>query len=266
MNPNSYIKQKKLTAQGLAKISLFFLALFLVLFLSNVPVYANDFSFPGIGIIIDGTDEPAEVVSALQVLFLISIIALAPSLLMLLTGFTRIIISLHFLRSAMGTQQMPPNQVMVGVALILTLYLMSPMFVEINENALRPLGNGEISVETAIERAMEPIGEFMRSQAREPDIALFIDLSGETFTTREEIPYRILIPAFILGELMRGFIIGFVVYLPFIVIDMVVASILMAMGMMMLPPAMISMPFKLLLFLLVGGWGYVIEFVMLSFR
>jgi flagellar biosynthetic protein FliP len=161
---------------------------------------------------------------------------------------------------------MPPNQVMVGVALILTLYLMAPFFVEIKENALTPSSNGEITTVEAFERGMAPIGDFMRAQARDDDVGLFIMLSGESFDTREEIPYRILIPAFILGELTRGFIIGFVLYLPFIVIDMVVASVLMAMGMMMLPPAMISMPFKILLFLLAGGWKYVIENVMLTFR
>jgi flagellar biosynthetic protein FliP len=221
---------------------------------------------PEITLSVGGTDNPEEVVSALQVLFLISIIALAPSILVLLTGFTRIIISLQFLRSAMNTQQMPPNQVMVGIALILTMYIMAPVFSEINENALIPLSNGEISTEEAFERGMAPVGEFMRAQIREDDISLFIRMSGERFDTVEEIPFRILIPAFILGELTRGFIIGFVIYLPFIVIDMVVASILMAMGMMMLPPAMISMPFKILLFLLAGGWSYVIEYVMLTFR
>jgi flagellar biosynthetic protein FliP len=246
-------------------ISLFFLLAFFAVYFFAAEAYASTVSIPSISLDIIGTDEPAEVVSALQVLFLISIIALAPSLLILFTGFVRIIISLHFLRSAMGTQQMPPNQVMIGVALILTMYLMASFFNEINENALIPLGAGEISTEEALERGMEPIGNFMRAQVTADDYGLFARLSGETFETVDDVPYRILIPAFILGEMTRGFIIGFTIYLPFIVIDMVVASVLMAMGMMMLPPAMISMPFKILLFLLAGGWNYVVEFIMLTF-
>jgi len=213
-----------------------------------------------------GTDDPAEVVPALQVLFLVSLIALAPSLLLLLTGFTRIVIIMFFLRQAMATQQMPPNQVMIGIALFLTIFIMSSTLGEINENAIIPFSNGEISTEEAIDRGMAPIREFMIRQARERDVELFLALAGETATTEEEIGNHVLIPAFLLGELTTGFIIGFIIYLPFIVIDMVVASVLMAMGMMMLPPAMISMPFKILLFLLAGGWGYVIEFVMLTFR
>ncbi len=211
-------------------------------------------------------NNPAEVVPALQVLFLVSIIALAPSILILFTGFTRIIISLHFLRSAMGTQQMPPNQVLIGVAIILTLFMMAPQISEINDNALIPFGNGEINAEEAISRGIAPIEQFMRVQMDDNDVALFVGLSGRTYPTPEDVPFSVVVPAFILGELTTGFFIGFVLYLPFIVIDMVVASVLMAMGMMMLPPAMISMPFKILVFLLMGGWNYVIQYVMLSFE
>ncbi|MDR3240163.1 MAG: flagellar type III secretion system pore protein FliP [Clostridiales bacterium] len=210
--------------------------------------------------------NPAQVASTLQLLFFMSLVGLAPSLLLMLTSFTRIIISLQFMRSAMGTQQMPPNQVLVGIALFLTLFLMGPIFTEIQENALKPYASGELSQQDAIDQGMAPLRHFMRNQVEEKDVALFIKLSGVAFTTREDIPDRVLIPAFMLGELTKGFKIGFVIYLPFIVIDMVVASVLMAMGMMMLPPAMISLPFKILLFIMSGGWSFLIESVARTFR
>jgi flagellar biosynthetic protein FliP len=248
------------------KFFLLFAAVVVLFFIAPVPAYAaGNTLVPNISVSVGGTDDPAEVVPALQVLFLVSIIALAPSLLMMLTGFTRIVITLHFIRAAMGTQQMPPNQVLIGVALILTLFLMSPILGEINDAALQPLSNGEISIEQAFEQGMAPLRKFMLDQTDDRDIALFEDLSGQYYDTVEELPYRVIIPAFILGELTKGFVMGFVLYLPFIVIDMVVASVLMAMGMMMLPPAMISMPFKILLFILSGGWTFVINYVMQTF-
>ena len=228
---------------------------------------AGNMLIPDLSISIGGTNDPAEVVPALQVLFLISIIALAPSILVLLTGFTRIIIAMHFLRAAMGTQQMPPNQVLIGVALVLTLFLMAPMLTEINDNALQPFGSGEISVEEAIGRAMTPLRKFMIDQVDDKNVEFFADIAGGlSFDSIDELPDYIIIPAFVLGELTQGFLIGFIMYLPFIVIDMVVASVLMAMGMMMLPPAMISLPFKVLLFLLAGGWSFIFEHVMRTFR
>ena len=237
-----------------------------LLYMAPTTVYANNSLIPQVNVSVGGTDDPEEVVSALQVLFLVSIIALAPSILVLLTGFTRIIIAMHFVRSAMGAQQMPPNQVLVGVALVLTLFLMAPMITEINDNALQPFGRGEISMEEALELGMAPLSQFMRNQAETRDVALFASLAGDqVYESVEDIPNSILIPAFILGELTKGFLIGFVMYMPFIVIDMVVASILMAMGMMMLPPAMISLPFKILLFLLAGGWSFILEYVMNTF-
>ena len=211
------------------------------------------------------TDNPSQVVTLLQLLMMISVISLAPSLLIMLTSFTRIIISLQFLRSALGTQQMPPNQVMVGLALFLTLFLMGPIFSEINENAIKPFSEGRLTAEQAIDRGMEPLRGFMRSQAEDKDISLFIELSGQVFDP-EKIPDRVLIPAFMLGELTKGFKVGFIIYLPFIVIDMVVASVLMAMGMMMLPPVMISLPFKILLFIMSGGWSFMIESLVRTFR
>ncbi|MCL2617144.1 MAG: flagellar type III secretion system pore protein FliP [Defluviitaleaceae bacterium] len=211
-------------------------------------------------------DNPDQVVPTLQVFLMLTLIGMAPFLLLMLTSFTRIIISLSFMRSALGTQQMPPNQVLVGMALFLTMFIMGPIFTQINETAVRPFGQGLIGQEEAIETAMEPLREFMWRQVEPGDIELFIRLSGETYETLEDVPDRVLIPAFILGEITKGFRIGFFIFMPFIVIDMIVASILMAMGMMMLPPAMISLPFKILLFVMVDGWALLLEGVVLTFR
>ncbi|MDR1539926.1 MAG: flagellar type III secretion system pore protein FliP [Clostridiales bacterium] len=210
--------------------------------------------------------DAASSAATLQILFIMSVISLAPSLIIMLTSFARIIISLHFLRSALGTQQMPPNQVLIGLSLFLTLFIMGPIFSSINETALKPYSRGSLSAEEAMDAGMEPLREFMFNQCEDKDIAMFIELSGESYSSRQEIPNRILIPAFMLGEMTKGFKIGFIIYLPFIAIDMVVASVLMAMGMMMLPPAMISLPFKILLFIMSGGWSFVIESVLRTFR
>jgi len=242
-------------------------SLFFSFFVANNTqiVYAGAV-IPDISLTIGGTDDPESVVPALQVLFLVSIIALAPSLLVLLTGFLRIIVVLTFVRQAMATQQMPPNQVIVGIALFLTIFLMTPVFQEINEQAIIPLGAGEISTAEAFEAGMAPLRTFMYSQTSERDLLLFMDLANEEYVGIEYVGNHILIPAFILSELTTAFIMGFLIYLPFIVIDMVTASVLMAMGMMMLPPAMISMPFKIMTFLLAGGWGWIIEGLMLTFE
>ncbi|MDR1558102.1 MAG: flagellar type III secretion system pore protein FliP [Clostridiales bacterium] len=212
------------------------------------------------------TENPEQVASLMQLLFMLSLISLAPSLLIMLTSFTRLIISLQFLRSALGTQQMPPNQVLIGLSLFLTMFLMGPIFTDINENAIKPFSEGKLSAEQAIDTGMEPLRDFMRAQAEDKDIALFAELSGQTYQSPEEIPDRVLIPAFMLGELTKGFKVGFIIYLPFIVIDMIVASVLMAMGMMMLPPVMISLPFKILLFIMSGGWSFMIESLVRTFR
>jgi len=251
---------------GMNKLKVISFVLLAALFLGyfSVDVYAGQI-FPGLSPIIDGTDDPAEVVPALQILFLVSIVALAPSLLVLLTGFVRIIIVLSFMRQAMATQMMPPNQVMVGIALFLTLFLMAPVLSEINQTALIPFGAGELSIEEAFTAGMAPIRRFMMDEVMPTDLNLFLDLAGETLGADEEPGNHILIPAFILSELAAGFMIGFFIYLPFIAVDMVVASVLMAMGMMMLPPAMISLPFKIMLFILAGGWSFVIESLMRTF-
>lgn len=198
-------------------------------------------------------------------MIVLTLISLAPSLLIMLTSFTRIIIVLHFTRAALNTNTAPPNQVLVGLALFLTIFIMSPIFNEINETAVQPFNNGEITQEQAFEIGMEPLREFMYGQTKRKDVQLFMDISGEIDKvenpnefTEEDIPTYVLIPSFIISELRTAFIIGFVIYIPFIVIDMVVASVLMSMGMMMLPPTTISMPFKILLFVLADGWNLVI--------
>jgi flagellar biosynthetic protein FliP len=210
--------------------------------------------------------DPQHASSTLEILLFMSAISLAPSLLIMLTSFVRIIISLSFLRSALGTQQMPPSQVLIGLALFLTLFVMGPIFTEINDTAVKPYTEGAIGAQEAIDAGMKPLRQFMLNQAEDKDMALFMELSGEVYESVEELPYRVIMPAFMLGELTKGFKIGFIIYLPFIAIDMVVASILMAMGMMMLPPAMISLPFKLLLFIMSGGWSFLVENLVRTFR
>ena len=204
--------------------------------------------------------------SAVQILILIALIGLAPSLLIMTTSFARIIIALHFLRSALGTQQAPPNQILVGLALFLSLFVMAPAFDEIYEKAVTPYSAGQITEREAIQRGVAPLREFMLKEAEEKDVALFLDLAGLPKTNKDDIPTRVLIPAFIIGEITKGFKFGILVYIPFIVIDMVVASVLMAMGMMMLPPAMISLPFKLMIFILAGGWDLIVENLIKTFR
>ena len=176
----------------------------------------------------------------------------------MLTSFTRIIIVLHFVRSAIGTQTSPPNQILIGLALFLTFFIMWPTFTQINENAITPLDNGEITQEEALDRAVEPIRNFMYGQTQEKDLKLFCEISDTTYEDYDDIPFVVLVPSFILSELRTAFIIGVVIYIPFIVIDMVVSSVLMSMGMMMLPPTTISLPFKILLFVLADGWNLVI--------
>lgn len=219
------------------------------------------------GLSITYNNESGSVSTPVKALLMLTILSLAPSILIMLTSYTRIIIVLHFLRTAIGTQTSPPNQVLIGLALFLTFFVMWPTFQEINENALKPLDNGEITIEQAFEEAEAPIREFMKGQVLEKDLKLFVDMSPyeETYESFEEIPMTIVIPAFIISELRYAFIMGFLIYIPFIVIDMVVASVLMSMGMMMLPPTTISLPFKILLFILADGWNLVIGSLVKTF-
>ena len=195
----------------------------------------------------------------LQMLAILTVISLAPSILIMLTSFTRIIIVLHFTRAALNTQTVPPNQILVGLALFLTFFIMAPTLNTVYNDAVKPLAAGEISTEEALETGIVPIRNFMLGQTDKKDIKMFLEIAGEQdIQTEDDIPTSVLIPSFIISELRTAFIIGFLIYIPFIVIDMVVASTLMSMGMMMLPPTTISMPFKILLFIIADGWNLVI--------
>lgn len=267
------------TRKNFKKNALRFLMLFTITFLvllmsTEKPVYASegtdvlgtlssenstedskDYNLLTIGVA--AGDE--NMASVLQMLALLTVISLAPSILIMLTSFTRIIIVLHFTRAALNTQTVPPNQVLVGLALFLTFFIMAPTFSSVYQNAVKPLVAGEITSEEAFEVGMAPIREFMFGQTREKDLKMFLEISGtQDVQTQDDIPTSVLIPSFITSELRTAFIIGFVIYIPFIIIDMVVASTLMSMGMMMLPPTTISMPFKILLFIIADGWNLVI--------
>ncbi len=223
-------------------------------------------TLPNLSLGLKSTNNPQEVVSAVKIILMLTVLTLAPAILIMMTAFTRIIIVLSFVRQALGTQQMPPNQLLVGLALFLTLFIMSPFFNKINEDALQPYLNNQISQDVAAEKALAPLRVFMFHQTRAQDLQLFVNLSKMGMPkTRADVPTQVLIPAFVLSELKTAFQIGFIIYLPFLVIDMVAASVLMAMGMMMLPPVVISLPFKIMLFVLVDGWALLVGSLVKSF-
>lgn len=224
-------------------------------------------ALPKLTLSVADTSKPGDVAVALQVLFLITILALAPSILIMVTSFVRIVIVMSFLRRALGTQTMPPDQIMVGLSLFLTLFVMMPVFTEINDRAIQPYLAQEIQFNEALGRAGKPVRNFMLRQVNEKDVALFVRISKmQPPRNIDDLPYEVIIPAFITSELKTGFIIGFILFIPFLVIDMIVASVLLSMGMMMLPPVMISMPFKIVLFVLVDGWHLIIRQMVTSFR
>lgn len=211
----------------------------------------------------DGTSATTRIV---QIIALTTVLSLAPSLLVMVTSFTRIVIVLSFIRTAMGTQQTPPSQVIVGLALFLTLFVMTPTFEAAYEQGIKPMMDGDLEEIEAMERAIQPFHKFMSEHVRREDLALFIDLSGtETVETAEDIPLKALIPAFMISEIRRAFEIGFLLFVPFLIIDMVVASVLMSMGMMMLPPIIVALPFKIIFFVLVDGWHLVAGSLVKSF-
>jgi flagellar biosynthetic protein FliP len=228
--------------------------------------YAAPVTIPGISIGVGTADRPEEVAVTLQILAILTVLSLAPAIILLMTSFTRIVVVLAFARNALGTQQVPPNQVMIGLALFMTLFVMMPVFSQVNTVALQPYMSGAISQDQALARAAVPIREFMAKQTREKDLALFVELAGLGKPVNlDEVPTYVMIPAFVISELKSAFQMGFVLYVPFLVIDMLVSSVLMSMGMMMLPPAMISLPFKILLFVLVDGWGLLVKSLVQSF-
>jgi flagellar biosynthetic protein FliP len=212
------------------------------------------------------SNDPNEVVSAVKLVLVMTVLTLAPAILIMMTGFTRIIIVMSFLRQAMGVQQMPPNQLLVGLSLFLTFFVMQPAFVEMNTKGIQPYLAGKISQDAAIENTLGPLRKFMFNQTRDADLALFIKLSKmEKPKTRADVSTMVLVPAFVVSELKTAFQIGFIIFLPFLVIDIVASSVLMAMGMMMLPPIVISLPFKIMLFVMVDGWGLLIGSMVKSF-
>ncbi|MCF6289658.1 MAG: flagellar type III secretion system pore protein FliP [Desulfobacterales bacterium] len=220
-----------------------------------VPAGLQAAGLPTITLGIGEAAGPGQAVPVLQILLILTVLSVAPAILLMTTSFVRVVIVLSFVRQAIGTQQMPPNQVIIGLALFLTFFVMSPVLHQINDTALQPFLNKEISQGDALEKAVQPMRDFMLRQTGEKDLGLLVDISGQPGpATPEEIETMTLIPAFMLSELKRAFQIGFMIFVPFLVIDMVVASVLMSMGMMMLPPVIISLPFKLLLFVLVDGW------------
>ena len=220
-----------------------------------------------LGLSLSTNSDETSLSGTLQILLIITVISLAPSILVMVTSFTRIIIVLHFVRTANGTQSSPPNNVLIGLSLFLTLFIMSPVIAQIKTEAYDPLVAEEITQQEALERGIQPLREFMLKQTRQDDLRLFMDIAKiEPVESVDELSITIIIPAFIISELRAAFIIGFLIYVPFIVIDMVVSSVLMSMGMMMLPPTTISMPFKILLFILADGWNLVIGQLVNSFN
>lgn len=227
---------------------------------------AQPLPLPRLDIGVGTATQPGEVAVTLQLLFLLTVLSLAPAILILTTSFTRIVVVLSFLRSGLATQQVPPNQVIIGLALFLTFFVMAPYWSQTNQEAIQPYLAGRIPATEALERGVQPIRAFMLKETRERDLALFVHLANLPRPRGpEDIPTHVLIPAFVISELKTAFEIGFLIYIPFLIIDMVVASTLMSMGMLMLPPVMISLPFKLLLFILVDGWHLVVRALLESF-
>jgi flagellar biosynthetic protein FliP len=247
---------------------LFCLIVFVLILLAGTISYAT---VPGIsiqnnGITIGSTDDPKQISSSIKLLVLLTVLSLLPSILIMMTSFTRIIIVLGFLRNSMGTQQAPPNQVLVGLALFLTFFIMTPTFVQLNTEALQPFTDGKITISQAMDKSSLIMKTFMLKQTGEKDLALFAGMANlDAPQVMSDLPLTVITPAFMISELKKAFQMGFMLYIPFLVVDMVVASTLMAMGMMMLPPVMISLPFKILLFLLVDGWHLISDILVRSF-
>jgi flagellar biosynthesis protein FliP len=251
-------KKKFLLCLGLGLLFTFILA--------NTAM-AENIAVPKVNLSVGSTDKPQDVAQSLQILFLLTILTLAPAILIMMTSFTRIIVVLSFVRHALSTQTMPPNQVLIGLSIFLTFFIMAPTWNQVNKDALQPYMKGKITQEVALDKAVQPMRQFMFKQTREKDLALFVKLADiERPKTYKDIPTYVLIPSFAISELKTAFTIGFIIFIPFIVIDMIVASSLMSMGMMMLPPMMISLPFKILLFVMVDGWHLIVRSLVMSFQ
>lgn len=228
--------------------------------------FAAEMPIPSLKVGLEAAKSPQDVALSLQILLLLTILSLAPAILIMMTAFTRIVVVLAFLRQGLGTQQVPPTQVLIGLALFLTFFVMQPTFQKIEKDALTPYMDGKITAKQAFQKSEGPIRDFMFKQTREKDLALFVALSRSSRPrTPADISTLVLIPAFVISELKRAFEMGFILFVPFLIIDMVVASVLMSMGMLMLPPVLISLPFKILLFIMVDGWNLVVRSIALSF-
>lgn len=210
--------------------------------------------------------SPEEVSSSLQILALLTVLSIAPAIMILTTAFTRVVIIFGFVRTALGTQTIPPNQVVIGLSLFMTFFIMGPTYQKINDTALKPYMAKEITYDAAVERAQAPVRDFMLKNTYEKDLSLFLDMRGEKPQTKEDVSLLSLIPAFIISELKTAFIVGFYIFVPFIIIDLIVASGLMSMGMMMLPPTVVALPAKILVFVLADGWHTIVQAIMQGYR
>jgi len=248
------------------KLTLVPIFAFVFFLTSAIGSMAADIPFPAIRLGVEQAKNSQDVALSIQILLVLTILSLAPAILIMMTSFTRIIIILSFLRQGLGTQQVPPNQILVGLALFLTFFTMQPTFERIDKEAFTPYMAGKIGTTEAFKKAEDPIRQFMFKQVREKDLALFVALSKSSRPrTLADISTWVLIPAFVIGELKKAFEMGFIIFIPFLIIDMVTASVLMSMGMMMLPPVLISLPFKILLFIMVDGWNLIVRSIALSF-
>jgi len=242
------------------------LAFLSVILVSSVHAAPADKDFSGIELRIGGGADKDGLTTPMQILALLTLLTLVPAILVSVTSFTRLIIVSHFLRQALGTQTMPPNQVLIGLSLFLTYFIMQPVGERVNQQALQPMLNGKISEIQAVEQACIPLRQFMLRYTREKDLALFLNIAKQSPPRNaQELPMRVVVPSYMISELKTAFQIGFVLFIPFLVIDMVVASVLLSMGMLQLPPVMVSMPFKVLLFVMVDGWNLVVGSLVKSF-
>lgn len=269
------MNSKKAYGAELKKHLLFFAISLLMVVVLSAFLCTVTYAAPGISIDLNAGEDSGGTLGAIELLFLMAILALAPSILIMMTSFTRIVIVLSFLRNALGTQQSPPNQVLVGLALFLTLFIMNPVITEINKTAYIPYKEGVITQEVAAQRAVKPLKVFMLKQTQKKDLNMFLSISkspvpqlkeGQSIEAFTDLGLEVIVPSFITSELKRAFTMGFLLFIPFLIIDMVVASTLMSMGMVMLPPAMIALPFKIMMFVLVDGWGMLMGTLVQSFR
>ena len=242
------------------------IAVFLILTVIIASGAAQAQAIPKVSVEVGQSDSPKDLSATLQIVLLLTVLTLAPSIILMMTSFVRIVVVLGFLRQAIGTQQLPPNQLLIGLALILTFFIVSPMANQAYENGLKPYLDEQISKEEAFDKGMAPFRQFMLEQTREKDLALFIDMAGmEPPEKPDDVPLHVLIPGFVISELRIAFQIAFLIFVPFLIIDMIVSSVLMSMGMMMLPPIIVALPFKILLFVLVDGWYLLVKSLVGSF-